>query len=88
MRTTPRRGGASGNGTTRANACGFAPEHAPETAARRAGLPYLRLDEVCETVEHLRQNGELPDGAQPIVIIVKQRMRRRASRLTKMWGLG
>ncbi|MEZ5213038.1 dethiobiotin synthase [Gordonia sp. (in: high G+C Gram-positive bacteria)] len=43
---------------------------APETAARRAGLPYLRLDEVCETVEHLRREADLVlvEGAGGILV--------------------
>lgn len=52
------------------------------------GKPGRLLDRIEETVEHLRQNGELAEGVQPIVIIVKQRTRRRGARVAKMWGLG
>ncbi len=43
---------------------------APETAARRAGVPYLRIDEVCEAVEHLRRDADLVlvEGAGGILV--------------------
>lgn len=43
---------------------------APETAARRAALAYLRIDEVCETVEHLRADADLVlvEGAGGVLV--------------------
>lgn len=43
---------------------------APETAARRAGASYLRIDEICETVEHLRADADLVlvEGAGGVLV--------------------
>jgi dethiobiotin synthetase len=48
----------------------YAEPLAPETAARRAGAPHLRLDELCETVEHLRTGADLVlvEGAGGILV--------------------
>ncbi len=46
-----------------------------------AGKLMRRLD---ETVEHLRESGAMAEGAQVVVLVVRQRRRRRA----KMLGLG
>ena len=54
----------------------------------RKGKPGRLLDRVSETVEHLREAGTLAEDAQPIVIVVKQKTRRRGRRIAKMWGLG
>ncbi|MFZ2512539.1 MAG: dethiobiotin synthase [Gordonia sp. (in: high G+C Gram-positive bacteria)] len=43
---------------------------APETAARRAGLPFLRIDEVCETVRLLQSEVDLVlvEGAGGVLV--------------------
>lgn len=43
---------------------------APETAARRAGASYLRIDEICETVEQLRHEADLVlvEGAGGVLV--------------------
>ncbi|MFT3662072.1 MAG: dethiobiotin synthase [Gordonia sp. (in: high G+C Gram-positive bacteria)] len=48
----------------------YAEPLAPETAARRAGAPHLRIDEVCETVEHLRREADLVivEGAGGVLV--------------------
>jgi hypothetical protein len=54
----------------------------------RKGRQCKLMDRVAETIEHLRENGAITAGAQPIVIVVKERSRRRGGRMAKMWGLG
>lgn len=54
----------------------------------RKGKPGRLMNRVEEAVEHLRENGALGNDAQPVVIIVKEKKRRRGGRFTKMWGLG
>lgn len=43
---------------------------APETAARRTGLPFLRIDELCETVRHLQAEADLVlvEGAGGVLV--------------------
>jgi hypothetical protein len=54
----------------------------------RKGKPGRLMDRVEDTIEHLRENGALAAGVQPIVVVVKQKTRRRGKRWTKAWGLG
>ena len=54
----------------------------------RKGKPGKLMDRVEETVEHLRESGAIDASAQTVVIVVKERTRRRGKRFTKMWGLG
>lgn len=55
----------------------------------RKGKPGRLMNRVEEAIEHLRENGALTGDAQPIVIIVKEKARRRGGRrIAKMWGLG
>ncbi len=54
----------------------------------RKGKPGRLMNRVEEAIEHLRENGAISEGVQPIVVIVKQRERRRGGRLAKAWGLG
>jgi len=54
----------------------------------RKGRPGKLLERVEESIEHLRQNGALAANAQPIVIVVKERSKRRGKRIAKAWGLG
>lgn len=43
---------------------------APETAARRAGMDYLRIDEACETIEQFRDDADLVlvEGAGGVLV--------------------
>lgn len=52
------------------------------------GKPGRLMDRVQDALAHLQENGALTGDVQPIVIIVKQRQRRRGGRIAKMWGLG
>lgn len=54
----------------------------------RKGRPGRLLDRVEDTIQHLRENGAIGEDVQPIVIVVKERVRNRGKRLSKMWGLG
>ncbi len=55
----------------------------------RKGKSGRLMNRVEEAISHLRENGALTEGAQPIVIVVKQKARRRGGRrMAKMWGLG
>lgn len=54
----------------------------------RKGEPGRLMNRVEEAVEHLRENGVLAASAQPIVVVIKERARRRGKRISKMWGLG
>lgn len=46
------------------------------------------MDRVEETLEHLRENGALADGVQPVIIVVKQKPRRKRLRVAKALGMG
>lgn len=52
------------------------------------GKPGKLMRRLDETIEHLRENGALTEGAQPVVIVVRQKPKRRGRRIGKLWGLG
>jgi hypothetical protein len=52
----------------------------------RKGQEGKLLSRVEETVEHLRESGAITGGAAPIVIVVRQRKKRRG--LPKSLGIG
>src|SRR3954468_15385151 len=55
----------------------------------RRGKPCRLLRRVEETIEHLREGGELGENVRPIIIVVRERRRSNAGRrVAKMWGLG
>lgn len=54
----------------------------------RRGKPGRLLDRVQEAIDHLRTNGEMAAGTQPVVIVVRQRSKNRSRRIAKAWGLG
>lgn len=54
----------------------------------RKGKPGRLMNRVEEALEHLRENGAIDANAQAIVLVVKERTRRRGRKLAKMWGLG
>lgn len=93
--TTARKATVTPSQTDAAAEDGAAPEAAPiivdigkgsrkdvrKLRKGSAGKLMRRLD---ETVEHLRESGAMAEGAQVVVLVVRQRRRRRA----KMLGLG
>lgn len=52
------------------------------------GKPGRLMDRVEEAIEHLRENGSMEADAQPIIIVVRQRPKRKGGRIAKVWGLG
>ncbi len=55
----------------------------------RKGEAGRLMDRVEEAIEHLRDNNAVAASAQPIVIVIKEKQkRRRGKRLLKPWGLG
>ena len=52
------------------------------------GKPGRLMRRLEETLDHLRENGALADGAQPVVIVIRQKPRKRGKRFAKVWGLG
>lgn len=54
----------------------------------RRGKPGRLMNRVEEALEHLRENGAVAADTQPIVIVVRQRAKRRRNRMARMWGLG
>lgn len=52
------------------------------------GKPGRLMRRLEDTIDHLRENGALAEGAQPVVIVIRQKPRKRGKRFTKMWGLG
>lgn len=53
----------------------------------RKGKPGRLMNRIDDTMDHLRADGTLAADAQPIVVIVKERVRRRGRGIAKMWGL-
>ena len=54
----------------------------------RKGKPGRLMRRVEETIEHLREGGELGENVRPIVIVVRERARNKLGRgVSKMWGL-
>ncbi len=51
------------------------------------GKPGRLMNRVEDAIDHLRSNGSMADGAQPVVIVIKQRAKRKRRRLGKLWGL-
>lgn len=54
----------------------------------RKGKDGRLMRRVEDAVEHLKENGAVADGTQVIVVVVKQKPKRRGKRVAKMWGLG
>lgn len=54
----------------------------------RRGKPGKLMRRLEETIEHLRENGALAKDAQPVVIVIRKKARRKGKRISKMWGLG
>jgi hypothetical protein len=54
----------------------------------RKGRPCRLLDRVQETIEHLRTSPEFAEGVKPVIIVVRERARRKGRQAAKMWGLG
>jgi hypothetical protein len=54
----------------------------------RRGKPGRLMNRVEEALEHLRENGALAADTQPVIIVVRQRAKRRRNRIARMWGLG
>lgn len=54
----------------------------------KRGKPGRLMDRVEEAIEHLRESGAMSESAQPVVIVVRQKPKRRGGRITKAWGLG
>lgn len=52
------------------------------------GKPGRLMRRLEETLDHLRENGALADGVQPVVIVIRQKPRKRGKRFAKVWGLG
>ena len=52
------------------------------------GKPGRLMNRVEEAIERLREDGSMEPGAQPVVIVIRQRKKRKGGRFTKMWGLG
>lgn len=52
------------------------------------GKPGRLMNRVEEAMDHLREQGALATGAQAVVIVIRQRPKRRGRRITKAWGLG
>lgn len=54
----------------------------------RNGKPGRLMNRVEEAIERLRDDGSLEQDAQPVVIVVRQRAKRKGRRAAKFWGLG
>lgn len=55
----------------------------------KKGKPGGLLDSVNEAIEHLRENGAITAGVRPVVLIVREKSKKKAAaRVAKMWGLG
>jgi len=55
----------------------------------RRGKPCRLMRRVEETIEHLREGGELAEDVRPVIIVVRERSRSKGGRrVAKMWGLG
>lgn len=55
----------------------------------RRGKPGRLMDRVEDALDHLRQSGAMAAEAQPVVIVIRQRpKKRRGGRIAKAWGLG
>ena len=55
----------------------------------RRGKPGRLMDRLEETLEHLRAQGSLDAATQPVVIVVRERpKKRKGRRFAKAWGLG
>ncbi|AKT38851.1 hypothetical protein [Chondromyces crocatus] len=52
------------------------------------GKPCRLLRRVEETVEQLRTSGEIGDNVRPLIVVVRQRPRKKGRRAAKLWGLG
>ena len=54
----------------------------------RNGKPGRLMNRVEEAIERLRDDNTLDQSAQPVVIVVRQRAKRKGRRAAKFWGLG
>lgn len=54
----------------------------------RRGKPGKLMRRLEDTLSHLRENGALAKDAQPVVIVLRKKAKRKGKRLGKMWGLG
>lgn len=54
----------------------------------RRGKPGRLLDRVEDAIAHLRENGDMAAQTQPVVIVIRERPKRRGRRIAKVWGLG
>ena len=54
----------------------------------KKGKPGKLMSRIEESLEHLVENGAITKDAQPVIIIVQQRAKRKGRRMAKMWGLG
>lgn len=55
----------------------------------KKGKPGRLMNRVEDAIEHLRENGAITETTQAVVIVIRQRAKRRGNRrLTKAWGLG
>lgn len=52
------------------------------------GKPGRLMNRVEEAIQHLRETGAIEAGTQPVIIVVRQRPKRRRNRMAKAWGLG
>lgn len=54
----------------------------------RKGKPGRLMNRVEEAIEHLRENGAMAADTQPVVIVIRQKKKRKGGRVAKAWGLG
>lgn len=54
----------------------------------RKGQSGRLMDRVEETLDHLKENGALTEGAQVVVFVVKEKSKRKGRKMGKIWGLG
>lgn len=54
----------------------------------RRGKPGRLMDRVEDALAHLRESGAMAADTQPVVIVIRQRPKRRGGRIAKAWGLG
>jgi phosphoglycolate phosphatase-like HAD superfamily hydrolase len=54
----------------------------------RRGKPGRLMNRLEETLDHLRANGALDAQTQPVVIVVREKPKRKGRRIAKAWGLG